>query len=83
MAVTSTGGELKGYAKETAPKYPGAGGSPKDMGAPDNMVKGKAKGKKEGSGYPQNNKGSKEVGTGKGGKGAATNDKALIGKKVR
>ncbi len=82
-AVMSTGGEHKGYNKETAPKYPGAGGNPKDMGAPDNMVKGKAKGKKEGSGYPANNKGAKEVGTGKGGKGAATNDKALIGKKVR
>ena len=29
------------------------------------------------------NKGAKEVGTGKGGKGAATNDKSLVGKKVR
>ena len=84
-AVTSTGGEHKGHSRQTAKPYPGAGGSPKDMGAPDNMVKGKAKSsqKKQGSGYPGNNKGAKEVGTGKGGKGAATNDKSLIGKKVR
>ena len=82
-AVTSTGGQHTGHNRQTAQKYPGAGGSPKDMGASDNMVKGKAKGKKEGSGYPKNNAGAKEVGTGKGGKGAATNDKSLIGKRVR
>lgn len=83
-ANMSTGGVHSGYAKQTAPKYPGAGGSPKDMGAPDNMVKGKTKSsQKKTSGFPENNKGQKEVGTGKGGKGAATNDKALIGKKVR
>ena len=81
--VMSTGGETKGHSRQTAKPYPGAGGSPKDMGAPDNMVKGKAKGKKEGAGYPKSNKGQKEIGTGKGGKGAATNDKSLIGKKVR
>ena len=84
-AVSSSGGEYKGHSRQTAKPYPGAGGSPKDMGAPDNMVKGKAKSaQKKTSGFPENNKTAKEVGTGKGGKGSGeTQTKSLIGKKVR